>query len=70
MIIAICYKEEIRLFDIKVADLHDALIQAVDRVINRGLSRDIVDDLELLNAEEVVDYCLDYSIYITGDIES
>ena len=67
MIIAVYYRSEIRIFDQPDADLKEAMIGAITRVLGRSFD---LPELELLNADEIVDHCLDYEIYVTNEVET
>lgn len=69
MIIAICYKAEIRVFNRQEANYKDALIGAITRVLGRDPNTCILPDLELLTPDEIIDHCLDYEIYVTGEVQ-
>ena len=68
MIIAIYYRNEIQIFDLE-SDLAEALISAVRRVLGNHPDTSILPELELLTPDEIVDHCLDYNIYVTGEVE-
>ena len=67
MIIAIYYRREIRIFDQPDADLKEAMISAITRVLGRSFD---LPELELLTPDEIVDHCLDYEIYVTNEVET
>ena len=69
MIIAVCYDDEIRVFDQPNVDLAEALISAIRRVLGSHPDTSILPTLELLTPDEIVDHCLDYEIYVTGEVE-
>ena len=70
MIIAIYCRDEIRMFDQPDADLKEAMIGAITRVLGRHPTADIISDLCLLTPDEIVDHCLDYGIYVTNEVET
>lgn len=69
MIIAICYRNEIRIFDRFEIDYKEALIGAITRALGSCPDTSILPELSLLDVSEIIDHCLDYGIYVTGEVE-